>query len=109
VSDVLPALTAEEWERIASGVTRVSISAGDVLFQGRRITGRPSVPAIRVDADTEPHALAALALYGQPFGFHIKDVDFLRSLRHIEADDLASRIEALLPPRIDETQAPETR
>lgn len=51
------------------------------------------------------HGLAALALYGQPFGFTRED---LRLLKHCEASvgwkheeevrNLADRIEALLPP-----------
>lgn len=60
-------------------------------------------------AGDERHALAALALHGQPFGFTWKDVDMLRST--VLADDLhshddwwelqrlGSRIAALLPPR----------
>ena len=53
----------------------------------------------------EEHKLAALALYGQPFGFTRADVQMLRNLdrfgRTLVGDgarDLADRIEALLPP-----------
>jgi len=60
---------------------------------------------------SRPHALAALALQGQPFGFTQEDVKWLRGyaefrigddfLLDTERDhltDLAARIEALLPP-----------
>lgn len=54
---------------------------------------------------TNQHGLAALALYGQPFGFTQADVD---ALLRIASDEpklappllgLAARIAALLPPR----------
>lgn len=62
------------------------------------------------------HAVAALALYHQPYGFTWEDVDLLRSAAddaewearpypdgcadaRADLDDLADRIEALLPPR----------
>jgi hypothetical protein len=55
------------------------------------------------------HQLAAIALYGQPFGFTWEDVDLLRDYgsyfddgaeRNIdELHSLAARIAALLPPR----------
>ena len=58
----------------------------------------------------EAHAIAAKCLYGQPFGFTHEDVEALRGLddfvlAHTSAvrkastyDNLADRIEALLPP-----------
>jgi len=52
----------------------------------------------------EEHKLAALALYGQPFGFTREDVEILRGLdRYSDVYDerlygFISRIEALLPP-----------
>lgn len=60
------------------------------------------------------HAVAALALHGQPFGFSHADVEHLRSAATCDAcegtfclspdlrdalEDLAVRIAALLPPR----------
>lgn len=53
------------------------------------------------------HGLAASCLYGQPFGFTRYDVMVLRGVScldgpfrtcHAELNDLADRIEALLPP-----------
>jgi hypothetical protein len=66
----------------------------------------------------ERHAIAALALHGQPFGFTWEDVDWLRAMADwaeeygVAADGpawvnaLADRIAALLPPREepDETE-----
>lgn len=58
--------------------------------------------------DDTHHALAALCLHGQPFGFTWDDVDLIRSMDELisedrggplEASDLADRLAALLPPR----------
>jgi hypothetical protein len=108
-----PALTPEEWE------------AGQPAWSGALI-----VPWLRAgefslecedtfystDLDAEPrrrHALAALCLDEQPFGFTWEDVMTLREMAHQMVregqtlgpgslpdwiNDLAARIEALLPP-----------
>lgn len=49
------------------------------------------------------YELAAMALYGQPFGFTREDVVLLHNSipslgKHEELGNLADRIEALLPP-----------
>lgn len=79
-----PALTAEEWADWLAG--NEGYSYGD-------------------------HRLAAVYLYGQPFGFTWEDVDAMRFAAHIIVDargvgeesdalrDIAARIAALLPPR----------
>lgn len=110
---IRPALTAEEWPRLAytaeSSDDRLSLSDDCVLDSDGGIVAYPE----------ERHALAALALYGQPFGFTRADVDLLRELANPMAcgarrdgitDDapafqaafrvanLADRIAALLPP-----------
>ena len=88
---IKPALTAEEWESSRYRTWAGASTAGDY----------------------ERHALAALALYGQPFGFTWEDVALLREHAEIAIDDrmslpdlrrwcvlletLADRIEALLP------------
>lgn len=85
------ALTKEEWERHLGRVYDIS---GELDTQGR------------------PHALAALCLHGQPFGFTREDVKVLREIHRYVRDGIepcdqyddsrilaiASRIEALLPP-----------
>jgi hypothetical protein len=112
MSEVKPALTSAEWEdegyhlvedagaRITSGFLYVQGWDDAFCLHERR------------------HALAALALYNQPFGFTREDVKLLREkvgpfnadraiyayevaeIRSIEAviASLADRIEALLPP-----------
>lgn len=99
MSELKPALTAEEW--------------GMFLTRGRDPAWKPSLFA------TE-HAHAAMILHGQPFGFTREDVRLLRDLFRQQMvvarapgsreshdncvriasriDDLADRIEALLPP-----------
>lgn len=84
-----PALTAEEWNHSPH---------------------RQKVSAIRHLLDTVEedriHAVAALALYGQPFGFTRRDADAVRiasisaetPAHYEELHSLADRIEALLPP-----------
>lgn len=84
---IKPALTAEEWEPIV---------------QRRRDFGIPEII----------HRNAAIALYGQPFGFTREDVKLVRDVEAVNDSDmyalsdeylaryrdLADRIEALLPP-----------
>lgn len=81
-----PALSAEEWARPMN----VDLRVETMLELEGEIRSR--------------HAIAALALYGQPFGFTRDDVDNLRGIvlggevgRWLES--LADRIEALLPPK----------
>lgn len=60
--------------------------------------------SVDVPADIR-HAVAALTLHGQPFGFTWADVDLLRNRmtpptpRDLALGELADRIAALLPPR----------
>lgn len=87
-----PALTAEEWAK--SG----------------------SVDVVESSYETGRHAMAALCLYGQEFGFTREDVEWLRLMALDMADlrapmnvkacnHLADRIEALLPPENDATDS----
>lgn len=97
-----PALTPEEWERKAflehDGACP-KIDGGYLEVDGCSVDGR------------ERHALAALALYEQPFGFTWGMVYALRAgaklmeLHHMSqqaADSAAAAdcIAALLPPRV---------
>ncbi len=124
MSEVKPALTPLEWakreyvqkEHASDTGRRMNIFAalyegyasepeeGEVLLVG---------PAHGHDAGICPaearHAVAALALHGQPFGFTREDVHHLRVLEHtgiwpisVNSGSLADRIEALLPPKVDE-------
>lgn len=121
--DTGPALTPEEWAskeaevsswlRIAvlhDGLLAVSVAPDDA-----EATDGDSAPIhmATVGYAERPHALAALALHGQPFGFTWEDVDALRRCADaIEGADggyfdagsedlraVADRIAALLPPR----------
>ena len=87
-----PALTAEEWERVLQE------------------PWMPLNPNVEDEILSDPHGMAAMALYGQPFGFTREDVDELivaadlcddashpETARHILT--IARRIEALLPPK----------
>lgn len=89
MSDIEPALTAEEWEGFAA--------MADSEIE-------------RMPAHAR-HLHAALCLYGQRFGFTWEDVDGLRALAESLSGNiinpgsvaplrnLADRIAALLPPR----------
>jgi hypothetical protein len=98
---IRPALTAEEWRPDSKGMIGTSEAGawpgGSVEFNGEYPVERP-------------HAVAAVCLYGQPFGFTREDVRLLIWANHALDDDgvetetclkfaeLAARIEALLPP-----------
>lgn len=108
MSEIKAALTAEEWSTFdVSGFvnqrpTMVKYIDGDVEV------GNTIVPAEHL------HALAALCLHGQPFGFTWEDVEEVRSCAlgfrcgdfaggngepyASRLDALADRIAALLPP-----------
>jgi hypothetical protein len=101
---ITPALTAEEWKRY--GCTRGQMDAERFrdLFVGnptRNLGARFRIrddEAYGIERDG-CHALAALAMYGQSFGFNETDLAWLRtcppgSIR----DGLIARIAALLPP-----------
>lgn len=115
---VKPALTPEEWgpNPTINPVFRGWASAedsGSFALHGRvlRVTAsdKRTGRAITLNVTDERHALAALALHGQPFGFTREDVgrirnaaDFYRMQGYTNQPydlfALAARIEALLPP-----------
>ena len=116
---VRPALTPEEWEaEKRPQYWRADRPCIRTEYDGLRVelddvsTGEPELfGSVLVPAE-DRHALAALALHGQPFGFTRKDVALLRSIAHNrglgaaiggpqpdeQLRDLAARIAALLPP-----------
>jgi len=117
--DVRDALTAEEWRGANGGWVRRSDceyewdASDDQARHGFAILARCG--AVQIEHPSDRHALAALALHGQPFGFTHADVGALR--RCYEADwqgvpspndgdvllSIAARIAALLPPEEGET------
>lgn len=100
---ITPALTSAEWasEKARRGAREVERD-GEVL--------RVNACGVRIASEVAQynHALAALALHGQAFGFTPADVEALRAARdfcrarhmhgHPRLDSIADRIAALLPP-----------
>ena len=107
--NIKPALTADEWEEIEA-------RRGDVVASedGRFVRVESFGESVLLDAeDDQRHALAALCLYQQPFGFTREDVQLLKerfandhffNLTPAETAlstrwrSLAARLAALLPP-----------
>ena len=102
---ITPALSAEEWEtlctdRKSNDTIRLSDSTGGIVVDD----GVEGGYVVKEDR----HALAALALHGQPFGFTRADIAAIEDVlvardSHSCHDsgplyDLAARIAALLPP-----------
>jgi hypothetical protein len=106
-NDVKAALSPQEWAqaRVNANGFRLAhrVSGGGLSFHGHSRT-HPDVLPYLISPE-EGHALAALALHGQPFGFTWQDVDVLRyeatqgCTRAAILNMLAYRIAALLPPR----------
>jgi hypothetical protein len=116
VDEIRPALSPEEWERgfwhedkeYTSGALRVQIGERRIFIDRNSVRGVEIGQGDARSGDLGPfrHALAALALYGQPFGFTL---EMLGALRRVMADEydagdwdlvyaVAERIAALLPP-----------
>ena len=99
MSDIKPALTAEEW------AAQLSLDTGE-----RRSRLREAVFEADEGGELTRHGLAALALYGQPFGFTRRDAVVIRMCAAMVNDspeakkmaeralETAAKIEALLPP-----------
>lgn len=115
---ITPALSPEEWklswrriqcfdswdneESNLSGVGEIYAGGGELLVTGHEYHFRANFSAAK-----DRHALAALALHGQPFGFSHEDVETLeRALGYdpttgdlsVALESLRDRIAALLPP-----------
>ena len=97
---VKPALTPEEWAQSRQSQAGEHNKAPMIHGQFLVFSGMPE-PINRL------HAMAALCLHEQPFGFTREDVDGLRIMMDREGPrihlygsvaSLADRIEALLPP-----------
>lgn len=97
MSEIKPALTAQEWATWFGDGARVPEMVDqcyNAVFGGRAVDG-------------SRHAQGAVALHEQPFGFTREDVDLLGNVHsnHSGCDErtcwavsLADRISALLPP-----------
>lgn len=93
-----PALTPEEWADVSPRDIANHVAGIADPIAGVNVRGLPP---------EDFHQIAALALYGQPFGFTMRDVYTLDELAcecrcgavtPEEIWDIAKRIEALLPP-----------
>lgn len=95
-----PALTPEEWAG-PFPVERHDWLAGVKSRGDGSLRLYLAVKWTPMDEADSLHALAALALHGQPFGFTWEDVDWLESLEGcgLHVVSLRDRIAALLPPR----------
>lgn len=111
--DVKPALTASEWagdDRVILSTTSPKLGFwvdADISDEGIRLSVHG--PKDFTLPSESRHALAALALYQQPYGFTREDVEQLRQLAIRDSrtyclpEDhfgwrIADRIAALLPP-----------
>lgn len=101
---VEPALTAEEWAELC--INRRDHDTVTLSAKTGGITVEDGCEGGYID-NGDRHALAALALHDQPFGFSREDVQTLRDVSarlredgfmHEDVDSLAARIAALLPP-----------
>lgn len=111
------ALTPEEWEAKSyegnEGSAHADAAPGWPFNHGELLAG--TVCDCGSFTPKDRHALAALALHGQPFGFDWNDVLSLRSIQSLarehvadcfkvdghepDIEDIIDRITALLPPR----------
>lgn len=124
-NDIEPALSDEEWKKQRIDRDRVDVGGwpdgGEIWAfpEGVRIGPAEEAPSMFV-RNEDRHALGALALHEQPFGFSREDVETLRdALGDLEyskqeyyrdeqweyaaaqkrvLESLIARIEALLPP-----------
>lgn len=121
---IKPALSAEGWERILRPKFPLGLSAAyierehpappttaEVIRQQLLILQSDQYGHYTYPETDDYHALAALALHGQPFGFTREDVTALRNVANsLDVDDptyeatleviasLTDRVSALLPP-----------
>ena len=106
-----PALTPDEWDGGENADATVALTR----TRGGRLCVTLDNGCSGLVTETDRHALAALALHGQPFGFTWADVDRVRRaiiMERYEAvpdsderralDDIAARLADLLPPREQE-------
>lgn len=107
-----PALTEEEWGKLGCGTKGARPQRVEFDDEGYLVVHDGWETAL--PSSDVWHALAALCLHGQPYGFTWEDVDILRREAGFADDEhrngfhpetearllsLADRIAALLPPR----------
>jgi hypothetical protein len=104
--EIKPALSAEEWDRLRANRRELTAWATEDSVSVLCVSDSGDPPGAFNPDDR--HALAALALHGQPFGFTWGDVedligavDVIRGMGWpgwVNLDNLRARIAALLPP-----------
>ena len=103
---ITPALTPEEWESKELAWPTVALSTtgdkGELSVWDGELDDDSHFVKVK---DSDRHALAALALHGQSFGFTAEDVAEIQKWAKLDGDHpfshmdrIAARIEALLPP-----------
>jgi hypothetical protein len=98
-----PALTPAAWsEALHEGGTGLGNASVALIGDTLSIDGNGDAPLVRLRGP-DRHALAALALHGQPWGFTAADVNMLHDAStgspwHAELLALAAKLAALLPP-----------
>ena len=105
--EISPAVSARQWEEFKTGGGRVIALSGGVDVGSLSIgLGVFTEHEGGVQPPEHRHALAALALHGQPFGFTWDDVELLEgcaellpSPARISLRSIADRLASLLPPR----------
>lgn len=109
-TEIRPALTDTEWRTVCKASEAGSESVGLTTYGAVYCEdGSLTKGFAAIEQPMMRHALAALALYGQPFGFTREDIAMVRggAVAMDERNDtegrdhllrLAERIEALLPP-----------
>jgi len=109
MSEIKPALSPEEWaEHLATGKIKEEPSGGYADFDWGVIVDVHYPDIGEIDETRLRHSLAARLLNGQPYGFIREDVELLEEAAiqgRTTTDgpdpqfwDLATRIQALLPP-----------
>jgi hypothetical protein len=103
---IRPAMTAAEWKAVKRQRSRGTTETTDVVVAVERHTESCHIPPAGMERIS--HAVAAAALYAQPFDFTQRMVAAIRALAARgreelprdadEAERAAERIEALLPP-----------
>jgi hypothetical protein len=114
MTEMKPALTAEEWKKAfnAKGEPVINYPEERVFWHASAIEGDADDCAIAI-GDSDRQRVAAMCLFGQPFGFtreDVKNLNFvLKRLNGLISDDrfarlgdLSDRISALLPPEEQE-------
>lgn len=116
--DIKPALTPRQWANLKTDLRRVAPAEelfGDwmeffvepdrlLINDGIPMAAKPDAGGLEIVPRRHWHALAALCLHEQPFGFTRDDVAMIRGeaadrgVHGAEWSNLADRIEALLPP-----------